>query len=344
MYKVLVLATSRKTRGGITSVVKAHEQGRHWRDYHCKWIATHRDGNFFVKLFYLLSGFFQFVVFLPFCKLVHVHFSESPSAIRKSLFIKIAKLLKKKVIVHFHAFSPETTISGKNKKVYEYIFHTADIAIVLSEYWKKCVEEKYHLGEKLRVVYNPCTTEIFQAQYSKKKQILYAGTLNERKGYPDLIKAFSLIHDKYPEWKIVFAGNGEVGKATDIARSVNVQQQTVFLGWVNGEDKDRLFKESMIFCLPSYAEGFSMAVLDAWAYGLPVITTPVGGIPDVAEDGENMLLFTPGDVESLSMCLERLMIDDRLYNTLQKASVALSERFSMDEINNKIRGLYNELL
>lgn len=344
MYKVLVLATSRKTRGGITSVVKAHEQGAQWRDFHCKWIATHRDGNLFVKLFYLISGFFQFIVFLPFCKLVHVHFSEPPSAIRKRFFIKIAKFLRKKVIVHFHAFSPETTIYGKHEKVYEYIFHAADIAIVLSEYWKKCVDEKFHLGEKLRIVYNPCTTEIYQAQYGKKKQILYAGTLNERKGYSDLIEAFSLIHEKYPEWKVVFAGNGEISKAIDIAGSANVLQQTEFPGWVNGKDKDRYFKESMIFCLPSYAEGFSMAVLDAWAYGLPVITTPVGGIPDVAEDGKNMLLFTPGDVTSLSNCLDRLISEETLFRNISRASLSLSKRFSKDVVNTKIKKLYNTLL
>ena len=45
MAKVLVIATSRKTRGGITSVVKAHETGEQWKKYHCRWIETHRDGN-----------------------------------------------------------------------------------------------------------------------------------------------------------------------------------------------------------------------------------------------------------------------------------------------------------
>ena len=45
MTKVLVLATSRKTRGGVTSVVKAHEQGEQWKKFHCKWVETHRDNG-----------------------------------------------------------------------------------------------------------------------------------------------------------------------------------------------------------------------------------------------------------------------------------------------------------
>ena len=52
MAKVLVIATSRKTRGGITSVVKAHETGEQWKKYHCRWIETHRDGNSIRKLWY----------------------------------------------------------------------------------------------------------------------------------------------------------------------------------------------------------------------------------------------------------------------------------------------------
>lgn len=49
-----------------------------------------------------------------------------------------------------------------------------------------------------------------------------------------------------------------------------------------------------------YTVGFPMGVIDAWVYGLPVITTPVGGIPDIAIDGKNMLLFTPGDIDALA--------------------------------------------
>lgn len=345
MPKVIVIATSRKTRGGITSVVKAHERGRQWKAYNCRWIETHIDKNVLCKLWYFVRALFQFLVFVWSADLVHIHLSEPPSAIRKSVFIFIAKFARKKVIVHFHAFSPQSTIQSKFKSVYKYVFSNADCVIVLSNFWKNTVNTAFHLGNKVRVIYNPCVAEVSDKTYTKGNFILYAGALNQRKGYADLVKAFALIAKKYADWKVVFAGNGEIEQARSLAESCRIEDRCIFTGWINGKEKDKWFKQSRIFCLPSYAEGFSMAVLDAFAYGLPVITTPVGGIPDVAEDGKNMLLFTPGDTNALAMQLERLMSDKGLYDKLARASIQFASGiFNIYTINTQIGDLYAEIL
>lgn len=344
MPKVLVIATSHKTRGGITSVIKAHQQGKQWRKFHCKWIETHIDKGIFHKLLYLTKSLLSYLFLLPNYNIIHIHTSEPASAIRKSPFMWWAKLWKKKVIIHFHAFSPDTTIRGKWQKVYRYLFNQADVVIVLSNMWKEYVNEIFHLGDKVQVVYNPCTTTIANKTYPHKKQILYAGTINARKGYTDMIKAFALIAKEYPDWQIVFAGNGEVEQGKALAKELGITKQTVFLGWVNGGAKDKAFKESTIFCLPSYAEGFSMAVLDAWAYGLPVITTPVGGIPDIAKDSENLLLFNPGDIKMLAHQIERMITDSTLRENISKESIKLAQTtFNIDTINRQIGEIYEKL-
>lgn len=341
MTKVLVIATSRKTRGGITSVVKAHEQGRQWKMFHCRWIETHRDGNAICKLWYFVTALLEYLCLLPSNDLVHIHLSEPLSAIRKSIFLFFARLMGKKVITHFHAFSPETTILGTQKNIYHYLFSNSDRVIVLSNYWKRKVNECFNLGEKVQVIYNPCTSDILPAKFSKKKQILYAGTINARKGYADMIRAFAIIAPKHLDWQIVFAGNGEVQAGTQLAKELGIEQQTIFLGWVNGADKDKAFKESSIFCLPSYAEGFPMAVLDAWAYRLPVITTPVGGIPDIAKDGENLMLFTPGNIDELAQQMERLITDEQLRETIAEQSILLANTtFNIVTVNQCIEKAY----
>lgn len=345
MKKVIVIATSHNTRGGITSVVKAHQMGEQWNKYHCIWIETHIDKNIIWKLFFLIRGWLTYIILLPFYDLVHIHVSEPISALRKCLFFPFAKMWQKKVIIHFHAFSPDTTINGKYKKIYKYLFTHADRVIVLSQLWKKYVNNVFNLNDKVQVIYNPCTTEILDSKYKKQNYILYAGTINSRKGYSDMIKAFAKISSKYENWKIVFAGNGEIEKGKALAQKLGIQHQTIFLGWVNGELKDKAFKEATIFCLPSYAEGFPMAVLDAFAYGLPVITTPVGGIPDIAKEGVNMLLFNAGDINTLSQQIDLLIENKDLRESIQRESLILAKTiFNLSTINKQIEDLYDSLI
>lgn len=343
MAKVLVIATSSKTRGGITSVVKAHQKGKQWNDYNCKWIETHIDTNKFMSICYFLKGYVEFLFNLPSAQILHIHLSQPISAMRKLLFFAPAYFLKKGIIVHFHAFSADTTIRSNSSWLYRFMFSRAKKVIALSNTWKEDVYNAFDLNN-IEVVYNPCTTKAEDIQYSKKKHILYAGTVNARKGYADMIRAFSNIASKFQDWKIVFAGNGEIENGKKLAKELGIEEQSIFLGWVNGAEKKKAFEEASIFCLPSYHEGFPMAVLDAWSYGLPVITTPVGGIPDVAKHKENMLVFTPGDTDKLSECMQELIEDKELFNKIEKASLYFANNtFNIDVINKQIEEIYNEV-
>lgn len=345
IHRVLVVATSCKTRGGITSVVKAHKQGEQWQRFHCHWVQTHRDGNVIRKLWYLAVGWCDYLLRICFYDLVHVHVSTQISAKRKEPFIYLAKLLHKKIIVHFHAFSAETSYNGKGKNLFRVIFHQADVLIVLSRAWESSIKEEFPDLQNIRVLFNPCTAKINKKKYDKKKQILYAGTVSERKGYADLIKAFAQIATKHPDWRVVLAGNGETDRGKAIAKSLGISRQVDFLGWVSGEEKDRAFKESMIFCLPSYAEGFPMAVLDAWSYGLPVISTPVGGLPDIARNGENMLLFMPGDINALAGQLQLMIENVDLRVSISKKSLSLAaNEFNCQTIDKKLAEIYESVL
>lgn len=343
--KVLVVATSHKTRGGITAVIEAHKKGAQWDQYHCKWIETHIDKGFLYKQLYFVKSFILFIAIIPFYDIIHIHTSEVPSAIRKCFYFFIARLWRKKTIIHFHAFSPQTTIKSKFRPIYNYLFSHADRIVLLSEFWKEQVTDEFQLPkDKAIIIYNPCTTVKSSQSFVQQKQILYAGTLNQRKGYSDMLKAFALIAPKYPEWRIVFAGNGEIENGKLLTRQYNIEQKTTFLGWIDDEQKDKAFKEAMIFCLPSYAEGFPMAVLDAWSYGLPVVTTPVGGIPDIAINRTNLLLFTPGDIQTLANNFEELINNPYLYNTIAEEGKRLaSTKFNIETINQEIGSLYSTL-
>lgn len=341
MTKVLVVATSRKTRGGVTAVLKLHEQSRMWQQYRCRWIGTHRDGSKLRKICYMTKSFMQFLVLLPSYDIVHFHLGMRPSAIRKIFYFRTAKLFGKKTIVHLHL---GTQVDDVWNSLYQTMFEQCDCGILLAESIKTAVARHIDNTDKLCVVYNPCPVITETATYEKKNHILFAGTLYEGKGYLDLIRAFAKIASRYPDWKIVLAGNGEEERAGTLTLELGIANQVELLGWVNGEAKHRAFSEARVFCLPSYAEGFPMAVLDAWAYSLPVVSTPVGGIPDVAIDGENMLLFQPGDINALAEKLELVISDEALRNQLIASSKKMAaEQFNLNTISHQIAEIYDSL-
>lgn len=339
--RVLVVSTSRETRGGITAVLKLYEQSQMWSQYHCRWIGTHRDGGTLRKVWYVVKAMLQFVALLPFYDIVHIHFSLTSSARRKYPFFRLAKLCGKKIALHLHCGSQIDDIWSP---IYQKMFEQCDCGILLSESLKHKVEERIGKSSKLKVIYNPCPIISNKEKYNKQNVILFSGTLYEGKGYKDLIRAFTKIACKHPDWKIVLAGNGELEQARTLALELGISNQVELFGWVTGAAKHKAFCEAKALCLPSYAEGFPMAVLDAFAYGLPVITTPVGGIPDVAIDDKNMLLFEPGDIDKLAECLERMIKDENLRYDIGKESLKLAETtFNVNTICKQVGDLYDEL-
>lgn len=157
MRRVLVVATSRKTRGGITSVIKAHETGEQWKQFHCHWVQTHRDGPGWRKIMYLVGGMLDFMGRLPFYDVVHLHVSQPTTIKRKGVFMRMAKIFHKKVIVHFHAFNMEDTFAGPSADKYVDFFNKADKVIVLSNWWKEQIKDRLSLPEDdIIVLYNPC--------------------------------------------------------------------------------------------------------------------------------------------------------------------------------------------
>lgn len=342
--RVLIVATSRKTRGGITSVIKAHETGEQWKKFHCHWVQTHRDGATWRKILYFIFAITDYLVRLPFCDIVHIHTASYGAEKRKRIFARLSKLFGKKLIVQLHS-SPEFAFRGRYRNLYEYSFTHADKVVLLSNIWREEAIKTFNLSDdKIEVLYNPCPVVNPSKIEERELYILFAGTLTRLKGYGDLIKAFALIANKFPAWRLKLAGNGEIEKGKQLACKEGVNERVDFLGWVNGEAKDSIFRHASIYCLPSYTEGFPMGVLDAWAYGLPVVTTPVGGLPDVAIDRENTMLVSPGDIESLSEKLESLMSDRELYNKISDASANFAQqKFNITHLNAQLGQIYDSL-
>lgn len=159
------------------------------------------------------------------------------------------------------------------------------------------------------------------------------------------MEGFVRIAPKHPDWKLVYAGNGAISQAKVLQKKLNLpDSQVEFLGWVKGKMKDKTFNEASIYCLPSWGEGFPMGVLDAIAYGVPVITTPVGGIMDVIRDGENGLIFEVQDLNQLAIDMELLITSEALREKLVEGGDRLrNSEFDIKRICEQLDAIYTEL-
>ena len=345
-HRVLVIATSRYTRGGITSVINAHEQGKQWDEYGCKWIETVRDGNAFIKILYFIKALGQFLMLLYGAKILHVHSALGTSIKRKNIFITIGKIFNKKVIIHFHAAEKSMLNNPDKNIIYSKIFKKADKIIVLSDSWKKLLVSKLSLDkDRIITIYNPAP--LVERSFIKKNIVLFAGTLIKRKGYDTLIKAFSTIcqRSEVNDWYLVMAGNGEVDEAKELISDLGISDRVTLVGWVTGKVKEDLFREASIFCLPSQAEGFPMAILDAWAYGIPCIMTPVGGIPELVTDEVDGIIVPVNNYLKLADALLMLMkskdIRDKIVKNTDKR---ISSDFNINILNSQIGNIYQDLI
>lgn len=357
--KVLIVATSRKTRGGITSVIKAHETGEQWKKYHCRWIETHRDGGSLRKLWYFFTGTVLFFLFAPFYDIIHMHVSFAGSLDRKCFYMRICKLLHKKTMVHFHPPGPEVLMDVENQPKYRYLFGSADKVIVLSNQWVKWIEEfiyckpinedkKGRLNfDNLKVLYNPCLAvdeKLLVPIKDRGKYILFAGALIVRKGYKGLIRGFARIADKHPDWKVVLAGVDEEHEAEGVIKELGVEKQVELEGWCENDKIRDLYRNAGVYCLASSGEGFPMVVLEAWAYGTPVVCTPVGGLPDILDEGVNALSFDYDDDARLAEQLDKLICDEHLREKMSVEGLRLAKDvFNIQVINKQLEKIYEEL-
>jgi glycosyltransferase involved in cell wall biosynthesis len=159
---------------------------------------------------------------------------------------------------------------------------------------------------------------------------LFLGTVGPRKGAFDLLEAIGRIRSSNSYLRVWIGGyeerEGDLERARIRRDQLQLGDRCQFLGTVRGPDKIRLLDKAGLFVLPSYNEGLPMAVLEAMAAGLAVISTPVGGIPEVVKDGYNGFLVRPGDIGALAEKLSILSNDPHLCEVMGKRGREIAER------------------
>lgn len=345
MAQVVMTGTSEDANGGITAVIRLMKKMPVWEKYNVYWLVTQTNevGNknkFWTALKAALKA--PFVIWH--CRIVHFHMVPGITLFVQLPELLIAKLFRKKIIMEVHVGNQ--LVPYASDRFFKWWFRRADLVLLLAKRWEKLFKESYaDVKVPTDVLYNACEMRPFIPMSEKQKLILFAGTLDKNKALDLLIKAWASIKDKYPEWRIAVLGSGDRPYFEAMSQELGCSGTVSFKGYVVGEEKEHYFHDASILCLCSYMEGFPMTVLEAWSHGIAVITTPVGGLPDVIEDSNNCLIFPTGDYSKLAEQLEMLINNDELRMRVGEQGYLNAEsNFSMMTINNKIDSIYSNLI
>jgi glycosyltransferase involved in cell wall biosynthesis len=233
--------------------------------------------------------------------------------------------------------------------------------IAVSEYTKRELLKYYKLDEnKIRVIHNGVDINKFKPTNDKlkakaelgfnpqDKAILSVGRLYARKGLFTLIESMPLVIRKFKNVKFIISGKGlsnELGKLAKHAAKLGVKDNIVFAGYFPDKKLPKLYQAADIFAFSTFYENLPFAVLEALSSGLPVVTTNVGGIPEIIDDGKNGFLVEPFNSGELA---------DRILYFLENPAVAsefgflgrktIKERFDWRLIVKKVLRVYEEAL
>jgi glycosyltransferase involved in cell wall biosynthesis len=207
----------------------------------------------------------------------------------------------------FHRKLPAAVRRNVNRSL-----QRANVFITLSTQWRDFYVQECELSpSQVVVLANPVRVpnEVPAREGRKEVQFIGLGRLGERKGTYDLVNAFvGLPEALRNRARLVLAGDGDVEGVRKLAAPAG--DRIVVHSWIDSNERDRLLAQSDVFALPSRAEGVPMALLEAMANGLPSITTPVGGIPDVFRDGVDGTMVKPGDVDQIRAAMVHFITDD----------------------------------
>jgi glycosyltransferase involved in cell wall biosynthesis len=347
---ILMVGTHLGSTGGVRAVVQGYLDAGLFERFEGAYVATHRSGGPWIKIRFALSGWLRIAIalFRLDAPLVHVMLASRASFWRKSVVCLMARAAGRPYLLHVHGAEFDRFYHCESgaltRRFVRYIFAHAALVIALSEQWRGELRRVYP-HSRIEVLHNavplPDPVARASAAHGNAETILFLGELGRRKGTHDLLLAFSRIAADRPRMRLVCAGDGDIDGSRALAAQLGIQDRAAFPGWLEADRKRAALAGATIFALPSYAEGMPMALLDAMAWGIPVVTSTVGGIPQVVQNELNGLLVTPGDIDAIAAALVRLVEDAPLRARLGHAARATIEReFSLDAAIERLTAIY----
>lgn len=272
--------------------------------------------------------------------LPHINFASFSKDCRKILTIHDLSFL---VFPEF--FSERKNVWHRMLNVKKQIL-SADKIIAISKNTKNDIIKFYGVPEdKISVVYSGVGGEFtvldkkdgkleeIRIKYALPERfILNIGTIEPRKNIVGLVKAFDLAvqSGKLSDCHLVIVGskgwkNKEIYEAISLAKN---RDKIKVIGYINKSERVYFYNLAEIFCYPSFYEGFGLPVLEAMASGVPVITSAVSSLPEVA--GNAALYIDPNDISTIAVAMGQLAANNELKSLMIKNGLVQAKKFNWD--------------
>lgn len=272
--------------------------------------------------------------------IIHVHGAHE--------LVYISKRIAPKIPVIFTCHGYDTSLPFIDYKISASINKRwGDKVIAVSNYERERLFQAGLPADKIVLIYNGVAEVTERKELPVKIDGTIVGTaarLTKSKGIRYLIEAFSYLYNKYRDLNLVIIGDGEERKnLEELAKRLNINDRVFFLGAL--PNARLYFSNFHIFVLPTLSEALGIVLLEAISQKVPVITTAVGGIPEIIKDEENGLLVSPKDSLEIAKAIERLINNRELMEKLGEAGYKrYKKEFTLENMTINTKETYEYLL
>lgn len=344
--RVLVLGpTFEHPRGGIAQVMNWH-RAYVYESYHA---IVNSSSGLVRNALLIVWSMLRMVTLLAIGQryaIVHIHTSARRSFLRSSWFVSVARMMRRKVVLHIHG-GDIIDYCEKHRGACRDVFNRCAAVVVLDRRWQDYFERQWGLTN-VTVIDNivpppvPCNE---RPAGDGRFHVIYLGRVVEDKGIFELLEALAEFGDRLKSRLMLHVvGDGRLPQFTNEVGRLGLEDCVSVHGWIEGIEKARLLHRCHAMVLPSHYEGISLALLEAMTYHLPIIATNVGGNATLVRNGLNGLLYELGDNRQLISHLKYFADNREVARRMGQSSDELLAAYRPEVAARQLDRLYRQLM
>lgn len=310
--------------------------------------------NKIITLFSILRG-----LLCKLCKNKYYlcYFSLTPTGIgfyKDMVLVLLVKLFGIKILYHMHGKGILQNSKSFNKILYRLCFKNSKVILTsfslfddVSMYVRK--DDVYIIPNAVELrIGNKDFDKVVESRAAKGKiNLLFLSNMTRSKGVFYVLKAAKILKDKNYDFKLYFAGGwfDIIPKEfTDEVNALDLNEYISYLGFLEGEAKDDIFKKADVFVYPTFNDTFPLVLLEAAQFGLPIISTYEGAIPDIIDDNITGFLIPKKDYQTLAEKIDVLFNNKNLRLEMGKAARSkFLQEYTFDKLENRILDIFSKL-